>query len=525
VDSHEAIEDCTSERGQCAQARGLAGACSMTALRDLIFGGADSTPRRAATFAVLAGMFAAGVIHWVVFFDFGRIAFTGGDWPKEYLYYSVLQKAVQTATIPFHVDQPVQETNRFLAIPEKVSSPQLVLLRFVQIGPFVTLNVIVMYAVGFWGCLLIRRRYALSLASFALLFLLFHFNGHLTAHLAAGHSMWNGYFLLPFFCYHVLALCDTPAPNEAAGRRRWLMLAMTLFAMNLQGSFHMYVWNVLFLGLVGAFNRTYLRPLALAVTFSGLLSAVLLFPAAITFWNAERMFLTGYPTLGVLLEALVSIKAVDAAFAPALIGEVGWWEYDLFIGTAGLAAMLYLGVWLRWRVPAALRSALDGTNYRQLDWPMGVMVVLSLGALYGAIAMLPIPFLNVEANPSRFLITPFLFLLIISCLRLDRLLSVRGQLLGSGRVALEVLVLVGLVQTAFELATHSKAWAAPNWPRLHSGVNVTSEIGIVQQVDPWYEWIVYASFAISVLSLLVWAYWCMPVVNLPREAVESRETT
>lgn len=479
----------------------------MNSLTDLFFSRPDSSGHKAArTYALIAAMFLAGGVHWILFFDYGRIPFEGGDWPKEHLYYQVLQEAVQTGTVPYHVDQQIQTTHRFLALPEKVLSPQILLLRFLDVGQFVMANTLVMYAVGFWGCLVIRRRYGLSLVSFALLYVLFLFNGHITAHIAAGHSMWNGYFLMPFYCYFVLRLCETTAGSGEAGRRIPLLLALVLFVMNLQGSFHMYVWCVLFLALLAVFNREYVRPVATVVVFSVLLSLVRLLPAAITFWNSDRMFLTGYPTIGVLLAAFVSIQRVDADVAPALVGEVGWWEYDLFIGAIGLAAVLYLGIWLRWRAPEACRPSLEGTRYRQLDWPMAVMSVLSLGAVYGAIAILPLPLVNSEANPSRFLIVPFLLLLTISCIRLDRVLTVRGALPAKTRSAFEWLILAGLIQTAFELATHSKTWAARNWARVHSGVELEPEIGILSVTDRFYEWSLYASLAVSSLTLMIWMY-------------------
>jgi hypothetical protein len=218
------------------------------------------------------------------------------------------------------------------------------------------------------------------------------------------------------------------------------------------------------------------------------------------------MFLTGYPTVSVLLQAFVSINRLDAPFAPALMGEGGWWEYDLLIGAVAFGALLYLGIWLRWRPTDALRRALEGTEYRQLDWPMGLMAVLSMGALYGAIAALPVPLMNTLANPSRFLITPVLLLLVIACIRFDRVLATRRSLSVPARGAVDCLVLSALIQTAFELAAHSKAWAARNWQRLPDGAEVGSETAIVNIVDPVYEWSVHTSAAITAVTLLLWGY-------------------
>jgi hypothetical protein len=473
---------------------------STSFLDDLLFSQVQSRAAGIATVAVLAILFAVGVVHWVLFFDGGTPSFRGGGWPNEHSYYSVLQQAVRTWTVPYHIEPAIQGTGRFLATHETVASPQLLLLRYTSIGSFVLVNTLLMFAVGFLGCLAIRRRYALSLFSFSVLCLLFLFNGHITSHLAAGHSMWNGYFLLPFYACCVLTLFDASGCGARADDRIPLKLALVLFAMNLQGSFRMYVWSVLFLALVAAFNRTHRRPLAVAIVFSALLSCFPAVPDVMFYLNGRHQFLTGYPTIGVLVQAFVTIRPVDADFAPALFYEVGWWEYDIFTGTIGLATVIFLGVCLRWRSA----KELEGTEYRELDWPMAVMAVFSMGAFYAPFASLTLSFLNSEGTPSRFLITPFLFLLIISCIRLDRLLA-RARRRATSLTPVRWLLLAGLVQTAFELATHSKVWAVRRWDDFSPALEAV-EFTIVHRADPLYEFAVQASMAVSALTLAVWTW-------------------
>lgn len=470
----------------------------MKFLHDLLFSHPKSPLASATTMAVLTVLFAAGVLHWAAFFDYGAMSFRGGSWPTEHAYYSVIQEAVRTWTVPYHIEPPMRQTPRFLAAHETVASPQLLLLRYMSIGNFIVVNTLLMYTVGFLGCLVIRRRYALSLFSFTLLYLLFHFNGYITAHLAAGHSMWNGYFLMPLYVYYVLGLCDLDERGPRIDDRIPLELALVLFVMNLQGSFRMYVWSVLFLVLVAAFNRKSRRPLAVAVAFSVLLSCFLVVANVMSYLNGRHEFLTGYPTVGVLVSAFVNIRPFHDAFPPALFFEVGWWEYDMFTGTIGLLAVVYLGVALRWKP----REGLEGTEYRELDWPLALMAILSMGAFYAPLASLTLPFLNSEGTPSRFLITPFLFLLIISCVRLDRLLG-RGRPNLLAWPASRWLLLTGLIQTGFELAAHSKAWAARMWDEYAPPFEAAA-VSIVDRIDPVYEGTVEASIAVSALTLAVW---------------------
>jgi hypothetical protein len=128
----------------------------------------------------------------------------------------------------------------------------MLLAPLMNAGNFVLANTLIMYSVGFIGCLLIRNRYHLSLLPFVFLFLLFNFNGHITSHLSVGHSMWYGYFLLPLFFYFLLELLP-PSAKIRVGTS--IILAFVLFAIVLQGSFHIFVWCLIFLAILGFFNR------------------------------------------------------------------------------------------------------------------------------------------------------------------------------------------------------------------------------------------------------------------------------
>jgi len=108
--------------------------------------------------ALLTGLFLIGVAHWVYFLNFGEISFVARDWPKELVYYSVLRQVIVEGFIPFDVVTSYS-TSRFLANLETVLSPQIILLAFMSAGKFVMVNTIILYSLGFLGCLLIRKRY------------------------------------------------------------------------------------------------------------------------------------------------------------------------------------------------------------------------------------------------------------------------------------------------------------------------------------------------------------------------------
>ena len=180
-------------------------------------------------------MYIIGIVHWVLFFDLGRIKFNVHDWGLVAHYLRGLQQAVITGQLPLHV-LPATDftvTERFLANPEIPLSPQMLLLSLMDLGPFVLANTLFLYSVGFVGLYALAKRFKLSVFGFALLFLLLVFNGHITAHLGVGHSMWIAYFLTPFL---VLLIADAA---ERGANWRWpVLVSLVLFAILLQGGCH-----------------------------------------------------------------------------------------------------------------------------------------------------------------------------------------------------------------------------------------------------------------------------------------------
>ena len=182
-------------------------------------------------------LYASGFLHWLLFFKLGKLTFRAFDWGKEYIYYSLLKQWIETGRIPYHIDLAFHGTHRFLAIPEVNLSPQILLLPLVQVGTFVVINTILLYSIGFIGCLLIKQRYRLGIASFTLLFLIFNFNGHLIAHIGVGHSMWAGYFLLPFYFLYLLELI-----GDKPGRAPYKIALVSLMSLGFID--HSYLWSV-----------------------------------------------------------------------------------------------------------------------------------------------------------------------------------------------------------------------------------------------------------------------------------------
>lgn len=396
----------------------------------------------------LALLFALGALHWVLFLDSARHEAIGPspqvqDWPKEFRYYTVLQQAVTEARVPYFLSKPITFSRKFLAIPEVSSSPQILLLRVLPVSSFVVLNTVLLYSCGFFGLLLLRGRYGLGPVPFTLLFLLFNFNGHITAHLAVGHSMWAGYFLLPFLFLLVLSVAEE-GPSGAGP----LKLAVLLFAILLQGSFHIFVWCLLFLLLYVAFNVDHWRGIFRAVFWTGGLSLFRLLPAVFVANRREQTFLTGFPSLTDLGAALLTIRDATYAKRGGFFGVVDWWEYDTYVGPAGLLWLLLCGIGLALRRERALAAGAE----RRLAGPMAVMALLSLGDAYLFLNVSGVPLLSAERVASRLLILPLGFLMVLSAVRLQRYLE------DVGSRAMRWLGIAAVMATAVGLAAHSVTW-------------------------------------------------------------------
>ena len=374
-----------------------------------------------------------GAAHWAWIFGVPpKIPREAADWPKEIRYYAVLQQAVSEWRIPYFVSRPIQETRKFLSIPETVLSPQVLLLRWLDADAFLFLHVVLLHGLGCVACLRLRRDHGLTPPTFVLMALLLLFNGHITAHLAIGHSMWGGYFLLPFF----FALVLEP-PGPPAGR--WpIAVGLVLGGMLLQGSFHVFVWCVWFLLLLLAFRPERLT-VAAALAWSLALGLVRLVPAAaVLLGRRDATFQTGYPGPAEIVAGLVLIR--DVTFPRVGAGSMGglqWWEFDVYVGPVA-------AVWLiAWGARGAAR--------RQLAAPIVLMVLLSLTAGYRWVAAAGLPLLSTQRVSSRLLILPLGLLAVLAAIETDRWIRA-----GSHRRRIAVWLAAAI--TAVGLAAHSQAW-------------------------------------------------------------------
>ena len=414
-----------------------------------------------------AGLYALGLLHWGYFLNWGKIAFDRHDWPQVGTYYYFLRQAILTGQLPLHISSTLITTDRYLGRPDTLLSPQALLLYFFQPGPFTLINTWFLFTVGSVGLLLIQKRYRLSPVVFTILFVLYNFNGHITAHMAVGHAMWTGYFLLPFFLLLVFQLVE----QEVSWK--WVLLtSLVLFSFLLQGAFHFFLWCLIFLLALGLFSPRHFLLAVKAIVFSSLLSLVRILPPAFEYVGGGPKFISGFISVTDLMAALVVLKHPESALSGPF-KELGYWEVDTYLGLLGFAILVYFGVYLAWRKQSRLRA---------LFAPACVLTFLSVGRVYELITRLPIPWLDSERVPARFLILPVTILIVLGSIQLQEYLNNKGKLTWR-----EALLYFGmLILLGHDLLQHSRIWRLTNMDQLFASTPVDIRAAVINHPDPPY---------------------------------------
>jgi hypothetical protein len=468
---------------------------TLTTFLEGIFRPADGQKHNWARWIWLLALYAGGIALWGVFFQWGKFPVTFHDWAEvtaPRLYF--LKDAITHGIPPLHISNPSALggiTDRYLSIPDTFFSPQAVLLTFVSVASFVLINQILLYTVGFIGLLWFERKFSLSPMAFTVLFLLFNFNGHVLSHFAVGHDTWGGYFLFPWFVMLVISLLE--------GRRSWkwvASMALLLLVMLLQGSFHQFVWCLIFLGFLALASWKNFLPIVSAAVFSVGISLVRLLPPALLLsqFGNKYPYMGGYPTVGDLWSSMTTIRLPGVyTYPPYVQLSLGSWEFDLYVGLLGVAFLLVFGVYFWWK-----NRSEDG-HFNVLALPLLAVAILSIGDVYQIVRALHIPLLDGERVSSRIISLPFVFLVILASIEFQRWLT-KTRLSKPIYTAQLAILFIG----AADLFKNFNTWKLAN---THNGFNFSPVIAYewfaVPRADPAYERMITIGAAGSMLAILV----------------------
>ena len=403
---------------------------------------------------------------WGVMLNFGDIPFDFHDWgevngPR----LAFLKDAVTKGQLPLHMPDASAlrgVTDRYLTLPDLILSPQVLLLRFMSVGTFVLVDTWMMIGLGYWGLLRLKKRFSLSLLSFTWITLLFFCNGHMVSHYAVGHVTWGGTFLLSWFAEFVFSLIDGERGPVWEAK-----MAFLLFFIFLQGSFHQFVWCVIFLGFLAISNWKTFFPVLRAGIAAGLLSAVRMIPPAMQMGAFDDDFLGGYTLPVQVVNAFVKIISPANSLNQAKTGAVqGWWEFDIYIGI--FAVLVLMGAVITW-----LMAHQRSLGFPSLIVPAAVLTAFSYQNCYQIMRFFRIPLFSGERVSSRFLILPLIFVMIAGLAALQRWIKDRPFPAGN------LLLTAALIPTAIFLWKHLETWKVTEAAKVYPKMDVDLALKIV----------------------------------------------
>lgn len=351
-------------------------------------------------------VFLAGAALWLGFLDFGDLPFGILDWRSSWFYCSILKEAAERGVVPLHMSEPYFTTVRFLALPNAIVAPHVILLRWLSIPQFLVVHIMLLYTIGYLGSVVFVRRYGLTWPGFLFFWLVFNLNGYVTAHFGVGHgTWWTGYFLLPWFFLGVLEWVE-----REPSVRVCIDLALVIFGMSLLGSFHLCNWCLIFLALLSFRRSGWMLYGALTGSLVIALCLYRLMPAAVTFEHLRFVGPAGYPGISVLVKAFVSVELITHR----TINTLGWWEYDIYVSLVGVAGLVVFGaapLFMRGKYPTPVFPL------RRLDLPLAGMALLPVGEVYFWV-LTSVPVAGAERVVTRLMVMPVVLLAMLAAIRL-----------------------------------------------------------------------------------------------------------
>jgi hypothetical protein len=448
-------------------------------------------------FVVFVILFLVGNFLWMYFFDYGKTALNYGDWdginvPR----LMFLSQALRSLSFPWHMayTPPLHSTDRFLSVPDVITSPQILLLYFIKVRHFIYLDILINYTIAVVSIAWIKKLLRLSLMPVVLLFFLFIFNGYIIAHFSAGHFTWMSHFLFPLFFGLMILLS-----RGVAGWRWVAATAFLMFYMVLDGGEHQFVWLLIFMGLMIPFHWKQAKWLFAAILFSGLLSAIRLLPPVVELphysW-ATGAVPAGYPSVTSLVQAMIQLVGPGSNLGDPLFVYY-YHEFSLYVGVIGFIFICGFGI-LMWAKNLENKGEFSGFVF-----PVIGMVFLTLSDTYSIVKAIPFPLFGGERVSTRMIDVPYVFLLLVAVYYFQKWLNNRKDILSMYAVSIGMLVFI-----IHDLIRNLGLWSIRNMASLSplSIIDYSQLTLVGNHPDPVYFTVFYLGLAITLISLVVLLY-------------------
>lgn len=445
----------------------------------------------------ILALYLVGVFWWCTFFNWHHSSISYFDWATINLpRYEVIRDALHLGQFPLHVADKSSlhnVTDRFWALPDVITTPQMLVMLFVDADTFAILDVLFFFTIATAGLIYFRQKFKLSLIAYTILFFLFNFNGYIQAHYSAGHASWGGYFLFPWVFILIFKFIEAPQGW------RWVTgMAFLFFYMLLAGSEHHFLWLCIFLLALGLTNLPKMKWILIAIIASGLLGAIRLLPPLLEVGkfvsDPNLKFLSGYQTSTDVLTSLFFLSKplndlVDTG-KDLLLTPLFPWETDIFLGLVGGSFLLYFGVF-KWAQDQTVNK-----RFSQLIFPALIVFLLAQGDLY-KFTLFNFPLFASEQVSARIIAVPFVLLMLIASIYFQDWLNKTTHPLA------KLGVLIGLPIFVSDLWDHLKIWKVDVIIQFfHPYVFKADGNSLANHADPLYINTLLVGAGITILSAL-----------------------
>ncbi len=396
---------------------------------------------------ILIGLYLIGVLHWYLFMNWGKGTFFAFDWICIHQWLDVIKQAFAQKVIPYHASYYVEEFysknfiwgDRYFATPYVIMSPQVFLLVFLSVKQFLTLQLILIYSIGFWAACQWCKKLNLSKAASVFLIVLLCFNGSLPGRMGVGHLQLTAYMLIPLYLLILYRFVELQKSSFSENFLHSLTFAFFIFFVILQGSLHtahqmIQVALVFFLFYYRQFFYFILSLVGMALLSFYYIIPNALFSSYTSSEHAQSYFRTvfcgfgvtagrsGIPIvadhgLGKIINLVYHIwEGLTISFNASFDAT---WEYSLYVSLLGVL-FIVSGAYVVLKKQNSLGQFLR--NQWRILAVMGIFILLSLSCTERLVFSLiqkihPIP--AVDRLPCRLMLYPFYTVIIFAALGFD----------------------------------------------------------------------------------------------------------
>ena len=452
--------------------------------------------------------------------------FTYSDWRYENYVYDVIKNSLENKIIPFHSKYGVgnaPNNDRFLGGLMYTISPQIIFSLFFESQSFFIINLLLMYTIGFIGCLLIKKYYKLGFNSFIILFIIYNFNGYFVEKISAYGPHILGYYFTPFIIFSALRISEMRKLNNVNYYKWSILWGLSLTAILLQGSLHLYVQFITFTLIWTVFNYRLWKLSFLALIISFLSGSIRILPAIFAYGgkaNPHAFVWGGYQSFTEIIQSFYILHShlQDPVFH--------WWERSLYISYFGFIFIVVFSMWAYLKIGVTINFSIfkKKLSINDFSWIkfkfdkyiyLTLFIIVCLSIRFWKNFMIPpwIPLLNAESMTTRYMIIPLLFLLFISVINLQGFINKYSY----KKLLIYIINFCSLFMTIF-IFNHSRIWrmhkiqTEENW--YHSLYSIPAFVmndpyWINKPDDIFYIFSFWLGLIISIISILFIIRYCI----------------